>query len=112
MTNITVGFDIVTPADRNLGRRHERGRANRNDVLTHVDFVLHTVVDDFEQSDDMSVSALLHDSNFFPNLVLGGSHSIGQRHMGGFLDGTLPQELHLVLGSLPFHSLDCLLKKS
>jgi hypothetical protein len=55
----------------------------------------------------MSVSALLHDSDFFSNLIFGSAQSIRNGRMRRCLNVTFPQKLHLIFpGILSFHPFD------
>jgi hypothetical protein len=59
-----------------------RGRNTQGKTeLTHVDFFLLAIVDDFEETDNVGMAELFHDSNFFLDFELCGSELVDH---GGF----------------------------
>lgn len=57
-------------------------------ILTHVYFVLHTVINYLEQSHNVRVATFFHNGDLLAYFVLGSGYSIGDWGMWGSLNRT------------------------
>lgn len=46
-------------------------------VLTHIDSIIELIINDFEETDNMAVATLLHDSDFLAYLLLETAKLVG-----------------------------------
>jgi len=66
----------VGAQERNGARRRKRTRRR-----THINLFLHPIVDDFEETDDVGMSELLHDGDLLANLCLCRVEIVGEGEM-------------------------------
>lgn len=97
------------------GRRKEEARtkgvhANTNAMmLTHVNPLVELVVNDFEETYDVSVTTFLHDSDLLADLLFETAEFVCERCMGG--SGEIPpaKKIHLLgAGIVTFYGFDSL----
>lgn len=81
---------------RGRNGKERKRRKGEGAVLTHVNLIGQPVVDDFEESDDVWMSALFHDGDFLANFVFCCAHTVCEAGVGGLREGTFSELGHAV----------------
>lgn len=78
-------------------------------VLTHVYPLVELVINDFEETYDVSVTAFLHDGDLLADLLFETAEFVCERRMGGSGEILPAKEIHLLgAGIVTFYGFDSL----
>jgi hypothetical protein len=74
----------------------------------HIDSIVEFIIDDLEETDDMTVTTFFHDGDFLAYFLLETAQLVGERRVRGGGEVSSTEKIHL-LGAriITFHGLYC-----